>query len=114
MKSVFNSSGMVVEGSSFGHETVSAVARDLKGNIAAATSTGGISLKMVGHVGDTPLIGAGAYSNKKYWRGVLHWSRRTHCQGGAGTQSAESAGDVWQDLGAYFRGGNEGGPGGWT
>ena len=62
-KSVFNSSGMAGEGSSFGHETVGAVARDLKGNIAAATSTGGISLKMVGRVGDCPLIGAGAYSD---------------------------------------------------
>ena len=48
---------------SSGHETVGAVARDLKGNIAAATSTGGISLKMMGRVGDTPLIGAGAYSD---------------------------------------------------
>lgn len=44
-----------------GHDTVGAVALDLHGNIAAATSTGGISLKRVGRVGDTPLIGAGAY-----------------------------------------------------
>ena len=42
------------------HETVGAVAMDLKGNIAAATSTGGITRKRVGRVGDTPLIGCGA------------------------------------------------------
>ena len=42
------------------HDTVGAVALDLDGNIAAASSTGGISLQRVGRVGDTPLIGAGA------------------------------------------------------
>ena len=36
---------------------------DTKGNIAAATSTGGITLKRVGRVGDSPLIGAGAFSD---------------------------------------------------
>ena len=44
-----------------GHDTVGAVAIDLKGNIAAGTSTGGISLKRVGRVGDSPLVGSGAY-----------------------------------------------------
>ena len=42
------------------HETVGAVAMDLQGNIAAATSTGGITLKKLGRVGDSPLIGSGA------------------------------------------------------
>jgi len=42
------------------HETVGAVAIDLKGNIAAATSTGGITHKKLGRVGDSPLIGSGA------------------------------------------------------
>ena len=46
-----------------GHDTVGAVARDRHGNIACATSTGGISHKMVGRVGDSPLIGSGAYCN---------------------------------------------------
>ena len=46
-----------------GHDTVGAVAMDTKGNIAAATSTGGITLKRVGRVGDSPLIGAGAFSD---------------------------------------------------
>ena len=44
-----------------GHDTVGAVAMDLHGNLAAATSTGGISLKRVGRVGDAPLVGSGAY-----------------------------------------------------
>ena len=47
--------------SELGHDTVGAVAMDLQGNLAAATSTGGISLKRVGRVGDSPLVGCGAY-----------------------------------------------------
>jgi L-asparaginase / beta-aspartyl-peptidase len=43
---------------SVGHDTVGAVALDQLGNIAAATSTGGITGKRVGRVGDSPLIGA--------------------------------------------------------
>lgn len=43
--------------------TVGAVARDGKGNIAAATSTGGTTGKRAGRVGDTPIIGAGTYAN---------------------------------------------------
>ena len=43
------------------HDTVGAVAIDLKGNLAAATSTGGIMLKKAGRVGDSPLVGCGAY-----------------------------------------------------
>jgi len=42
--------------------TVGAVALDKYGNLAAATSTGGISGKMAGRVGDSPLIGAGTYA----------------------------------------------------
>lgn len=43
--------------------TVGAVALDKSGNLAAATSTGGISFKKYGRVGDSPLIGAGTYAN---------------------------------------------------
>jgi beta-aspartyl-peptidase (threonine type) len=43
--------------------TVGAVARDLAGNLAAATSTGGMTNKLPGRVGDTPLPGAGCYAN---------------------------------------------------
>ena len=48
-----------------GHDTVGAVAMDLHGNLAAATSTGGISLKRVGRVGDAPLVGSGAYCDNE-------------------------------------------------
>lgn len=43
--------------------TVGAVACDKDGNIAAATSTGGMTNKMFGRVGDSPIIGAGNYAN---------------------------------------------------
>ncbi|MEM1516101.1 MAG: isoaspartyl peptidase/L-asparaginase [Thermofilum sp.] len=43
-------------------DTVGAVALDKEGNLAAATSTGGIYLKLPGRVGDTPLPGAGVYA----------------------------------------------------
>jgi L-asparaginase / beta-aspartyl-peptidase len=39
--------------------TVGAVARDVQGNLAAATSTGGLTNKHVGRVGDSPIVGAG-------------------------------------------------------
>jgi beta-aspartyl-peptidase (threonine type) len=45
--------------------TVGAVAVDSKGNIAAATSTGGMTNKKYGRIGDTPIIGAGTYANNK-------------------------------------------------
>ncbi len=43
--------------------TIGAVARDLDGNLAAATSTGGIVNKRSGRVGDSPIIGAGVYAD---------------------------------------------------
>ncbi|NYH98750.1 isoaspartyl peptidase/L-asparaginase family protein [Cupriavidus plantarum] len=43
--------------------TVGAVARDAQGNLAAATSTGGVTNKQVGRVGDTPVFGAGCYAD---------------------------------------------------
>ncbi len=43
--------------------TVGAVACDTLGNIAAATSTGGMTNKKYGRIGDSPLIGAGTYAN---------------------------------------------------
>lgn len=45
--------------------TVGAVACDGEGNIAAATSTGGMTNKRFGRVGDSPMIGAGTYANNK-------------------------------------------------
>lgn len=43
--------------------TVGAVALDASGNLAAATSTGGLTNKQDGRVGDTPIIGAGCYAD---------------------------------------------------
>lgn len=45
--------------------TVGAVACDKEGNIAAATSTGGMTNKKWGRVGDSPMIGSGNYANNK-------------------------------------------------
>ncbi|MEO8860612.1 MAG: isoaspartyl peptidase/L-asparaginase [Ginsengibacter sp.] len=45
--------------------TVGAVACDGEGNIAAATSTGGMTNKRFGRIGDSPMIGAGTYANNK-------------------------------------------------
>jgi beta-aspartyl-peptidase (threonine type) len=45
--------------------TVGAVARDAGGDVAAAASTGGITGKRWGRVGDTPLIGAGVYASNR-------------------------------------------------
>ncbi|MBV8495085.1 MAG: isoaspartyl peptidase/L-asparaginase [Alphaproteobacteria bacterium] len=45
------------------HGTVGAVARDQAGNLAAATSTGGMTGKLPGRVGDSPIIGAGTYAD---------------------------------------------------
>ena len=45
--------------------TIGAVAVDVDGNVAAATSTGGITAKRWGRVGDSPLIGAGTYADNR-------------------------------------------------
>ena len=45
--------------------TIGAVAVDRDGNVAAATSTGGITAKRWGRVGDSPLIGAGTYADNR-------------------------------------------------
>ena len=45
--------------------TVGAVALDKDGNIAAGTSTGGMTYKKYGRVGDVPIIGAGTYANNE-------------------------------------------------
>ena len=46
-------------------DTVGAVALDLSGNLAAATSTGGMTGKRWGRVGDSPIIGAGTYASNE-------------------------------------------------
>lgn len=41
------------------------MAIDVNGNMAAATSTGGMTNKKWGRIGDSPIIGAGCYANNK-------------------------------------------------
>jgi beta-aspartyl-peptidase (threonine type) len=48
-----------------GHSTVGAVAIDRDGNLAAATSTGGLTNKLYGRIGDSPIIGAGTYADNR-------------------------------------------------
>jgi beta-aspartyl-peptidase (threonine type) len=45
--------------------TIGAVARDIHGNLAGATSSGGILNKHFGRVGDSPLVGAGVYADNE-------------------------------------------------
>ena len=45
--------------------TVGVVARDVRGDVAAGTSTGGVTGKRWGRVGDSPLIGAGTYASNR-------------------------------------------------
>src|SRR5207237_9266030 len=47
------------------HGTVGAVALDQHGNLAAGTSTGGLTNKRFGRVGDSPIIGAGTYASNQ-------------------------------------------------
>jgi beta-aspartyl-peptidase (threonine type) len=54
---------VVLDEKKFG--TVGAAALDMQGNIAAATSTGGMTNKQYGRIGDSPIIGAGTYANNK-------------------------------------------------
>jgi beta-aspartyl-peptidase (threonine type) len=56
--------GRVRKGS-FPSDTVGAVAFDRLGGTAAATSTGGVPNKLPGRVGDSPLVGAGAYADRR-------------------------------------------------
>lgn len=53
------------ENKDYKYGTVGAVALDRHGNLAAATSTGGMTNKKFGRIGDAPIIGAGTYANNQ-------------------------------------------------
>jgi beta-aspartyl-peptidase (threonine type) len=55
------------------HGTVGAVALDAAGHLAAGTSTGGMTNKRYGRVGDSPIIGAGTYANAKCAVSATGW-----------------------------------------
>ncbi len=59
------STGAVKEIPGVVYGTVGCVALDKNGNLAAGTSTGGMTNKSFGRIGDTPIIGAGTYANNK-------------------------------------------------
>jgi beta-aspartyl-peptidase (threonine type) len=110
--------------------TVGAVARDSGGHVAAATSTGGITGKRWGRIGDSPLIGAGTYADDRagavsatgsgefFIRAVVAHEICARARiGGEGMFAAATA--VMRDVGAL--GGTGGvivvgpsGPGGWA
>ncbi|ESQ74265.1 isoaspartyl peptidase/L-asparaginase family protein [Asticcacaulis sp. AC402] len=56
-----------------GHGTVGAVALDIQGHLAAATSTGGVYGKRAGRVGDTPLIGCGTWADDQVAVSCTGW-----------------------------------------
>ncbi|XP_037814607.1 probable isoaspartyl peptidase/L-asparaginase GA20639 [Lucilia sericata] len=63
-KNSFNNGSRFIEEEIFGSPgTVGAVAIDAYGNVAAATSTGGITGKMPGRIGDSPILGGGTYAD---------------------------------------------------
>ncbi len=57
--------GAIVLDHDAGFGTVGAVARDAQGHLAAATSTGGLTNKHPGRVGDSPIIGAGTFADDR-------------------------------------------------
>jgi len=67
IKAVINRASKGVKAGAANHDykfgTVGAVALDQSGNLAAGTSTGGMTNKKYGRVGDAPIIGAGTYAN---------------------------------------------------
>ncbi|MEP2025594.1 MAG: isoaspartyl peptidase/L-asparaginase [Reichenbachiella sp.] len=56
--------GSIQKWNDYKYGTVGAVALDKNGNICAATSTGGMTNKKYGRIGDSPVIGAGTFANK--------------------------------------------------
>ncbi len=59
-----NEEGNIKPWKDYKYGTVGAVALDKNGNICAATSTGGMTNKKYGRIGDSPVIGAGTFANK--------------------------------------------------
>jgi beta-aspartyl-peptidase (threonine type) len=62
---VRHTEGLQAEAEAALGDTVGAVALDHEGNLAAATSTGGTANKLPGRVGDSPLVGSGAYADNR-------------------------------------------------
>ncbi|REL38936.1 isoaspartyl peptidase/L-asparaginase [Rhodohalobacter sp. SW132] len=65
--------------------TVGAVALDMNGNLAAATSTGGMTNKQFGRVGDVPIIGSGTFANHVAAVSATGWGEKIMQQVSANT-----------------------------
>ncbi len=97
-----------------GHGTVGAVARDRDGHLAAATSTGGMSMKRPGRVGDTPIIGCGTYADDTlaavsctgHGERIIQLTLARHCAdlAGQGLSAHEAAARAVRLLGDRVRG----------
>ena len=102
--------------SELAHGTVGAVALDMDGLLASATSTGGVLKKIPGRVGDTPLIGAGTWADERVavsCTGIGEYFIRTNAASDVsarirhGRESVEAAASgVIEDIG--FLGGQGG------
>lgn len=85
--------------------TVGAVALDVRGCITAVTSTGGRTNKLVGRIGDTPLMGSGFWAEEWQRKGSLFkrvldrlLGKPPHC--GVGV-SGTGDGDVWREISCH-------------
>lgn len=96
------------------HGTVGAVALDRDGNLAAATSTGGLVGKKAGRVGDSPIIGAATWADRNlavsttgygeyFIRGVASYDLAARCLYGGKTLEESAAGvlDGIRDAGGW-------------
>ena len=94
--------------------TVGAVARDRRGHLAAATSTGGMAMKRPGRVGDTPIIGCGTYADDAlaavsctgHGERIIQLTLARHCADlvGQGRSATEAAEEAVRTLGARVQG----------
>ncbi|MFO7845764.1 MAG: isoaspartyl peptidase/L-asparaginase [Balneolaceae bacterium] len=84
----------------FKYGTVGAVAIDSNGNLAAATSTGGMTNKQFGRVGDVPIIGSGTFANHVAAISATGWGEKIMEQVSANTiaNRMEFAGDSLEEA----------------
>jgi beta-aspartyl-peptidase (threonine type) len=97
-----------------GPGTVGAVARDAQGHLAAATSTGGMSMKLPGRVGDSALVGCGTYADDAlaavsctgHGERIVQLTLARHAADlvGAGRSAGDAAREAIRALGARVSG----------
>ncbi len=94
--------------------TVGAVARDVRGHLASATSTGGTPMKLPGRIGDTPIIGCGTYADDAlaavsctgHGERIMQLTLARHCADlvGGGRSAMEAAREAVRRLGERVNG----------